>query len=97
MLNTAVRVTKRCRAMVNKLISNRKGLNTTSGAQYALPLCHWSRRLFDLRTRSSTDVPVLLLNQPHPNIPFGRNKQSKKTCGEKEGGKLTTNNYNYFS
>ena len=29
-----------------------------------LPLCHWSSQLFDLRTPSSTDVPVLLLNQP---------------------------------
>ena len=29
-----------------------------------LPLCHWSGRLFDLRTPSSTDVPVLLLNRP---------------------------------
>ena len=29
-----------------------------------MPLCHWSSQLFDLRTLSSTDVPVLLLNQP---------------------------------
>ena len=29
-----------------------------------LPLCHWSTQLFDLRVPSSTDVPVLLLNQP---------------------------------
>ena len=29
-----------------------------------LPLCHWSIQLFDLRAQSSTDVPVLLLNQP---------------------------------
>ena len=29
-----------------------------------LPLCHWSGQLFDLRAPSSTDVPVLLLNQP---------------------------------
>ena len=28
-------------------------------------LCHWSRQLFDLRTPSSTDLPVLLLNQPN--------------------------------
>ena len=28
------------------------------------PLCHWSSQLFDLRAPSSTDVPVLLLNQP---------------------------------
>ena len=28
-----------------------------------LPLCHWSSQLFDLRVSSSTDVPVLLLNQ----------------------------------
>ena len=30
-----------------------------------LPLCHWSSQLFDLRAPSSTDVPVLLLNQPN--------------------------------
>ena len=29
-----------------------------------LSLCHWSSKLFDLRAPSSTDVPVLLLNQP---------------------------------
>ena len=29
-----------------------------------LLLCHWSSQLFDLRVSSSTDVPVLLLNQP---------------------------------
>ena len=29
-----------------------------------LPLCHWSSQLFHLRAPSSTDVPVLLLNQP---------------------------------
>ena len=28
-----------------------------------LPLCHWSSQLFDLHVPSSTDVPVLLLNQ----------------------------------
>ena len=28
-----------------------------------LSLCHWSSQLFDLRVPSSTDVPVLLLNQ----------------------------------
>ena len=29
-----------------------------------LPLCHWSSKFFDLHTPTSTDVPVLLLNQP---------------------------------
>ena len=29
-----------------------------------MPLCHWSSQLFNLRAPSSTDVPVLLLNQP---------------------------------
>ena len=29
-----------------------------------LSLCHWSIQLFDLRAPSSTDIPVLLLNQP---------------------------------
>ena len=28
-----------------------------------LPLCHWSSQVFNLRTPSSTDVPVLILNQ----------------------------------
>ena len=30
-----------------------------------LPLCHWSSQLFNLRAPWSTDVPVLLLNQPN--------------------------------
>ena len=30
----------------------------------SLPLCRWSSQLFDLRALLSTDVPVLLLNQP---------------------------------
>ena len=30
-----------------------------------LPLCHWSSQLFHLRAPSSTEVPVLLLNQPN--------------------------------
>ena len=29
-----------------------------------LPLCHWSSQLFDLPAPWSTEVPVLLLNQP---------------------------------
>ena len=29
-----------------------------------LLLCHWSSQLFDLRAQSSTDVPILFLNQP---------------------------------
>ena len=33
-----------------------------------MPLCHWSSQLFDLRAPSSTDVPVLLLNQPNKPI-----------------------------
>ena len=46
--------------------SAQKGLKTTSGAKFAaLPLVKpWSSQLFDLRAPSSTDVPVLLLNQP---------------------------------
>ena len=30
-----------------------------------LSLCHWSSQLFNLHSPSSTDVPVLLLNQPN--------------------------------
>ena len=37
-----------------------------------LPLCDWSFQLFDLCALSSTDVPVLLLNQP-----------INETCGDK--------------
>ena len=58
----------------------------------SLPLCHWSSQLFDLRTPSSTDVPVLLLNQPHPIIPFRRNKQSKKKVRRKGGRNVNSNN-----
>ena len=39
-----------------------KGLKSTSSAH--LPLWYWSSLLFDLRSQLSTDVPVLLLNQP---------------------------------
>ena len=39
--------------------SARKGLKSTSGAQY------WSSQLFDLRAQSYTDVAVQLLNQPN--------------------------------
>ena len=39
----------------------RKGLNTTN----YLPLCHRSSQLFDLYVLSSTDIPILLLNQPN--------------------------------
>ena len=37
-------------------------------------LCHWSSQLFDLRTPLSTDVPVLLLNQPNVLDSFLENK-----------------------
>ena len=33
-----------------------------------LPLCHWSGQLFDLHVPFSTDIPILLLNQPSINI-----------------------------
>ena len=35
-----------------------------------LPLCDWSSQLVDLRAQSSTDVPVLLLNQPIDNYSY---------------------------
>ena len=47
------------------------------------PLCHWSSQLFDLRAPSSTDVPVLLLNQPiildgvHPGLKIVDTKASE--------------------
>ena len=37
--------------------------------------------------------PVLL--RKFTNIPLGRNNNNKKTCGEKEGGKVTTTRNNY--
>ena len=33
-----------------------------------LLLCHWSSQLFDLRAPSSTDDPILLLNQPIKHV-----------------------------
>ena len=45
-----------------------------------LPLCHWSSQLFDLRAPSSTDVPVLLLNQPIVGFNRGRQHLLIKTC-----------------
>ena len=42
-----------------------------------LPLCHWWSQLFDLRAPSSTDVPVLLLNQ---RIKSGRNWSCSRRC-----------------
>ena len=41
-----------------------RGKNLTRLPETNLPLYHWSSQLFDLRAPSSTDVPVLLLNQP---------------------------------
>ena len=54
--------------------SNRTGTSVDDGSAHGkdwtrlpvpnLPLCHWSSQLFGLHMHSSTDVPVLLLNQP---------------------------------
>ena len=54
--------------------SNRTGTSVDDGNAHGkdwtrlpvpnLPLCHWSSQLFGLHMHSSTDVPVLLLNQP---------------------------------
>ena len=41
-----------------------RGKDETRLAVPNLPHSHWSTQLFDLRAPSSTDVPVLLLNQP---------------------------------
>ena len=43
-----------------------------------LPLCHWSSQLFDLREPSSTDVPVLLLNQPIRELKIPRRGPPRK-------------------
>ena len=40
-----------------------------------LPLCHWSSQVSDLRAPSSTDVPVLLLNQA--NLQQGPKKRDQ--------------------
>ena len=55
--------------------SNRTGTSVDDGKERrkyqtqllvpSLPLCHWSSQLFNLRALSSTDVPILLLNQPN--------------------------------
>ena len=37
---------------------------------FNLSLCHWSIQLFDLCVPSSTDLPVLLLNQPNDDRTF---------------------------
>ena len=50
-------------------VSAQKGRNSTSGAQFAaLPLVN---QLFDLCAPSSTDAPVLLLNQPIRDLTNG--------------------------
>ena len=41
-----------------------RGKRLNSPPVLNLPLCYWSSQLFDLRAPSSTDVHVLLLNQP---------------------------------
>ena len=49
-----------------------------------LPLCHWSNQLFSLREPSSTDVLVLLLNQPNRSqmtSKRGKNTSDTVTCG----------------
>ena len=53
--------------------SNRTGTSFGDGKVRGLPVpnlppCHWSSQLFDLRAPSSTDVPVLLLNQPNVSM-----------------------------
>ena len=47
---------------------------------FNLPLCNWSSQLFDLRAPLSTDVPVLLLNQPNSEFTQqdGRKKRTAK-------------------
>ena len=47
-----------------------------------LPLCHWSSHLFDLRASSSTEVSVLLLNQP--NVIEVNNRSSRLASSEKQ-------------
>ena len=60
--------------------SNRTGTSFDDGKAHGkdwtrlpapnLPLCHWSSQLFDLRAQSSTDVPILLLNQPINSVTY---------------------------
>ena len=65
-------------SFLNSLIgwfSNRTGTSVDDGKARGkdwtrlpvpnLPLCHWSSQLFNLHAPSSTDVSVLLLNQPN--------------------------------
>ena len=74
---------------VNQLTTRKRAERTKH--DFRCSVCRPSQ-LFDLRTPSSTDVPVLLLNQPHPNIPFRRNKQSKKKVRRKGGRNVNSNN-----
>ena len=48
-------------------------------------LCHWSSQLFDFCMLLSTDVPVLLLNQPINKLgtPLGKCGLKKKQRAEK--------------
>ena len=60
-----------------------------------LPFCHWSSQLFDLRAPSSTDVPVLLLNQPTIAFRVGTEsytvlrERSLRACLHEGGGPQT--------
>ena len=49
-----------------------------------LPHSHWPTQLFDLRAPSSTDVPVLLLNQPMIGTTTQREMRQRKSAEETE-------------
>ena len=56
-----------------------------------LPLCHWSSHLFDLRAPSSTDVSVLLLNQPNIEV---NNRSARLASSEKQQRSYVRQYYN---
>ena len=64
-----------------------------------LPLCHWSSQLFNLRAPSSTDIPVLSLNQPIKIIFSDRNCFLTSFAIDGKDGhglKLEKNQANFF-
>ena len=52
-----------------QLVTGKRAERTKQDFQFPICrsaiLCHWPSQLFDLRAQLSTDVPVLLLNQPN--------------------------------
>ena len=68
-----------------------------------LPLCHWSSQSFNLHAPSSTNVPVLLLNQPNRfikqqngNISWRRRAQIRQLAWPMAERQMGTGSRVYF-